>query len=68
MNPNWVMIYSTTEQYKASLLNGLLDEAEIKNVLINKQDSSYMAFGQIEIYVENLNVIKAKHLIDKSQL
>ena len=68
MNPNWVKVYETTEQYKASLLNGLLEEAEIDNVMINKQDSSYLAFGQIEIYVENLNVIKAKHLIDKSQL
>jgi len=68
MNANWVMIYSTTEQYKASLLNGLLDEADINNVMINKQDSSYLAFGQIELYVENVNVVKAKHLIDKSQL
>ena len=68
MNANWVMIYSTSEQYKASLLNGLLDEADINNVMINKQDSSYLAFGQIELYVENVNVVKAKHLIDKSQL
>ena len=68
MNPNWVKIYSTTEQYKASMLNGLLDEADIDNVIMNKQDSSYLVFGQIEIYVENQNVIKAKHLIDKSQL
>jgi len=68
MNPNWVMVYTTSVQYKASLLGGLLDEAEIENVLINKQDSAYLTFGQIEIYVENLNVIKAKHLIDKSLL
>ena len=68
MNDDWVKVYATNESYKASLLGGLLEEANIESVQLNKQDSAYLLFGQYEVYVKNLNVIKAKHLINKSLL
>lgn len=67
MEKNWVKIYSSAQIYTISLVKGMLRENEIESVEINKQDSSYNAtiFGEIELYVLQDNVIKAKYLIEK---
>lgn len=68
MDNNWIKIYSTTDIYKAEIYKGILEENDIKVILLNKQDSAYL-FGEIEIYVLADNVIKAKRIItleDKS--
>jgi len=57
-----VKIFSTTAQYKAELIKGLLLENSIESVVINKQDSSYL-FGELELYVKTDDAILAKHLI-----
>jgi len=62
MNKDWVKIYSTGEGYKAELLKGLLFENNIEAVIINKQDSSYL-FGELELYVNSKDIVKAKHVI-----
>ena len=45
------------------VLTTSLDDNDIDSVIINKQDSSYH-IGDIEIYVNNINTIKAKQIID----
>lgn len=62
MEKNWVKIFSTTAQYKAELIKGLLLENGIESVIINKQDSSYL-FGELELYVNSDDAIQAKHII-----
>lgn len=62
MDKDWVKIYSTDVNYKAELLRGLLFENNIEAVIINKKDSSYL-FGELELYVNTDDVIKAKHII-----
>ena len=62
MDKNWTKIYATGVPYKAELLKGLLIENDIEAIIMNKQDSAYL-FGELELYVEAENAIKAKHII-----
>lgn len=62
MDKNWVKIYSTSANYKAELLKGLLMENGINAIIVNKQDSSYL-FGELELYVMPNDAIQAKHII-----
>ena len=65
MDNNWIKIYTSTEQYKINLLKGYLLKRDILTISINKKDSSYLVFGEIELYVKKENVILAKNLIEK---
>ncbi|SVC34268.1 uncharacterized protein METZ01_LOCUS287122 [marine metagenome] len=38
---------------------------DILTISLNKKDSSYLVFGEIELYVKKENVILAKNLIAK---
>ena len=62
MDKNWVKIYSTSANYKAELLKGLLLENGINAIIVNKKDSSYL-FGELELYVMSDDAIQAKHII-----
>ena len=48
---NWFLLYSTQNLAEASIIKGMLEENEIRVVVLNKQDSSYLSFGEIEVYV-----------------
>ena len=48
---NWFKIFTTTEAYRAEIIRGVLEENAIPVVLVNKQDSSYVFLGEVEIYV-----------------
>ena len=65
MDNNWIKIYTSTEQYKINLLKGYLLKRDILSISLNKKDSSYLVFGEIELYVKKENVILAKNLIAK---
>ena len=65
MDNNWIKIYTSTEQYKINLLKGYLLKRDILTISLNKKDSSYLVFGEIELYVKKENVILAKNLIAK---
>lgn len=65
MQKDWILIFSTTQDFKAELAKGLLEENDIQFVTLNKKDSSYpdLFIGYIEIYVKQNNVVKAKYLL-----
>ncbi|GMV77283.1 MAG: hypothetical protein AMXMBFR79_04180 [Chitinophagaceae bacterium] len=48
---NWFLIYSTRDSVQATILKGMLEENEIPVQILNKLDSSYLAFGYIELFV-----------------
>ncbi len=62
MEKDWIQVYSTDKMFQAEILKQVLADHEIEAVIINKMDSSYKSFGEIEIYVKNVHVIKAKML------
>ena len=60
------LIYSTNNTYKAEIIKCMLEENNIKTVLLNKQDSSYNMFGMVEIFVSDDQEEIAKELIYKN--
>lgn len=60
---NWIKIASSKQAYQIELLKGMLEENNIIAVSINKKDSSYLAFGEIELFVDSKDVVQAKNLI-----
>lgn len=67
MEKNWVLLYSSGEPHKIEFIKGLLSENNIRSIDINKKDSSYL-LGEIELYVNRNEVLKAKYIIDKNKL
>jgi hypothetical protein len=61
----WEMIFSATKLYRAEILKALLEEENIPSVIINKQDSSYLIFGEIEVYVRRDDILQAKTIVNR---
>ena len=59
------LVFSTTELHLATLKKLHLEEEGIPVFIIDKRDSSYNAFGEIELYVHQNFILKAKYLISK---
>ena len=62
MGNDLVQIYSVGKIYLAELIKQMLAEHHITAFLVNKQDSAYK-FGEIEVFVDRDDVIRAKMLI-----
>ena len=64
----WHLLLKTRSMAEASIVQGLLEENNIPVQLLNKLDSSYLNFGDIEIYVPITLKDVAKGLLDKGLL
>jgi len=65
MDENWVKVYSSRSLASAEIIKSMLLENDLDAVLLNKLDSSYLAFGQAEVYVNSMNEEVAKKLIEQ---
>ena len=65
MEDNWQLVYSTGTPYEAEMVRGLLENAGLEPIVMNKQDSSYM-FGEIEVYVHPNQYEQAINIINSS--
>lgn len=61
---SWFKIYSTNSYAEASIIKGMLEENNIRAIILNKQDSSYLFLGEIELYVSVHFKNVALHLIN----
>ena len=50
---DWVRVYRGTELFKAKMVESILFNHGITSETVNKQDSMYIMFGQIDIYVHH---------------
>jgi len=62
-----IKILSTKNPNKAAIIKQMLEENNIKVVLLNKQDSSYLMFGLVELYVKEDQVLKTEDLLKDIQ-
>ena len=62
---SWELIYSSPALYKAEIVKSILEEENILCVLVNKQDSSYLNFGEIEIYTKREDILVAKQILNR---
>ncbi len=59
MENNWVKVRAFDKVYLAEIAKEVLADNGINAVILNKQDGSYQTFGDIEVYVEKGDEIKA---------
>ena len=64
MEENWEKVYTSGTLYRVEILRTLLEEAEIPSIIFNKQDSSYITIGDIELYVTAENVLRARRIVE----
>ena len=64
----WQKIYVTRNPAEASIIQGMLEENQIPVQIMNKQDSSYLNFGDIELFVPGEFAEVAKQLVGQSLL
>jgi len=63
MEDNWIVIYSSNKPWQAEIAKQVLIENGIEAVVINKKDSSYLVFGDAEVYVAKENAENSRILI-----
>jgi hypothetical protein len=64
----WHLLLKTRSLTEANIIQGLLEENNIPVQLLNKRDSSYLNFGDIEVYVPVTLKDVANGLLDKGLL
>ncbi|MBS1578147.1 MAG: DUF2007 domain-containing protein [Bacteroidetes bacterium] len=68
MQASWYLLKRTRNIAEANIVKGLLQENDIPVQLLNKQDSSYLNFGDIEIYVPDYFKEVANNVLNKALL
>lgn len=64
----WTRLYITRNAAEASIIQGMLEENEIPVQVMNKLDSSYLNFGDIELYVPEHLLLTATQLMNQNML
>jgi hypothetical protein len=57
------LVFKSSQEHLVEIMKAKLRADGIHVFTINKRDSSYNAFGEIEIYVKADDVVRAKYLI-----
>ena len=65
---DWKKVFSSTQLAASSMVMGILNENEIPAKTLNKQDSSYVFLGEVEVYVPLDMYEKAQALISTIQI
>jgi hypothetical protein len=65
MEKDWKQVFLTGEAYKAEIARELLENHGIKAVVINQKDSSYLAFGDVEVYVNENEESLANEILNE---
>ena len=60
-------LFSTDNSNQAEIIKQMLQENSISVVLLNKQDSSYLMFGFIELYVNKKQFSQATKLLKNTE-
>jgi hypothetical protein len=66
MKQGWEKAFTTNELYRSEIARMVLEENGINSVVINKKDSAYGSFGDIEIYVHRKDVLNAINILNKA--
>ncbi len=66
MNNDWFKIFSSTELVQVEIIKNFLLSKNIPAVIMNNQDSSYLMFGTIDLYINLKNKNEAVNLLKNS--
>ena len=62
----WIKLFTTRNYAEASIIKGMLEQNQVAVVILNKQDSSYINFGDIELYVPSHLKEMAQNLLNNA--
>ncbi|MEZ4887445.1 MAG: DUF2007 domain-containing protein [Chitinophagales bacterium] len=68
MDNTWVKIYSTPQHHLAEIAKGVLKENDIDSVILNKKDSAYNMWGEVELYTSEKQAVEAMSIIKQHDL
>lgn len=60
---NWKKIYAAPMAYEVEVLKQKLEEHDIPAIIMNKRDSAYPTFGEVELYTQQEFVVRALNII-----
>lgn len=60
----WVVLHKTTSKFEAEAIKGNMEAQGIPAIVLNKQDSSYNAFGYVEVHVDKTRLAEAEKLME----
>jgi len=63
MEKDWVEVYLTAHEYRASIAIDLLENEGIKAILLNQHDTAYQSFGDYKVYVDQKDELQARELL-----
>jgi hypothetical protein len=64
----WFKLCSAKNYVEANIIKGKLEKNNILAIILNRQDSSYQTFGEIELYVPVYLKDIAMRLLDNTLL
>lgn len=64
MEKGWKEVFMTAHEYKASIAKDLLENENIKAVILNQHDSTYQ-IGEFSIIVAETNKAKAVEILKR---
>ncbi len=65
MDDEWIKVFSTSMMHQALIVQSALRAHEINSVILNKQDSSYITLGEIQLMVKPEYSMKAIQIIEE---
>ena len=65
---DWFKLYSAKNYFEANIIKARLEKNNIQAIILNRQDSNYNSFGEIELYVPAHFKHIAIHLLDNTLL
>ena len=68
MQKGWQQIYFSDRIHIIEIVKALLMENNITSFEINKNDSTHITMGGVELYVKDQDVMRAKFLIEQHNL
>ncbi len=60
---NWVEVFSSKKMHMVEMLKQLLESSGIETQILNQKDSTYLTFGDINLYVLEQDVKKCEPLV-----
>jgi hypothetical protein len=64
MEKGWVIIKTYVNDFEAEIAKDMLNNNSIEAILINKRDSSFNSFGEIELFVKEADFDNALKLVE----
>lgn len=64
MAPSWSKIYETKKPYRAEIVKDILEQSGVTAIVLNKKDTAYDIFGQLEVHVKADEVLIALKIIE----